>query len=238
MCPARSLRAILPLVCLLGLAPPVISQDFVKGTVTADNLNVRDKPAIDAEVIGTLNKGDQVAGRIEGEWVKTMLKNKQFGYFSSQFFSTAKESPRKPVSAGKPGTARAGKARARPAKACELDVAKSTITIDSAELDCQEDVVSGVGYEYCDATLNISAAGNCRQDMQLSMDCEVTLSYALGGQYISTSKKSLQKSVQVALDQGEGSTTVKIRWQPEFAVNKVTKAKLLESECRNPGIVE
>ena len=60
--------------------------------VTTNNLNVRAAPAIDAEVVTQLNRGQQIVATIlDEEWAMTYADNNVPVYFSAEFINVVSD---------------------------------------------------------------------------------------------------------------------------------------------------
>ena len=80
------------LVNFLLLAGTANARTICIAEVATNNLNVRAAPAIDAEVVTQLNRGQQIVATIlDEEWAMTYADNSVPVYFSAEFISVVSE---------------------------------------------------------------------------------------------------------------------------------------------------
>ena len=80
------------LVNFLLLVGNVSARTICIAEVATNNLNVRAAPAIDAEVVTQLNRGQQIVATIlDEEWAVTYADNNVPVYFSAEFINVVSE---------------------------------------------------------------------------------------------------------------------------------------------------
>tara|TARA_B100000029_G_scaffold450086_1_gene473808 strand:- start:92 stop:412 length:321 start_codon:yes stop_codon:yes gene_type:complete len=80
------------LVNFLLLVGNVSARTICIAEVATNNLNVRAAPAIDAEVVTQLNRGQQIVATIlDEEWAMTYADNNVPVYFSAEFINVVSE---------------------------------------------------------------------------------------------------------------------------------------------------
>ena len=80
------------LVNFLLLVGNVSARTICIAEVATNNLNVRAAPAIDAEVVTQLNRGQQIVATIlDEEWAMTYADNNVPVYFSAEFINMVSE---------------------------------------------------------------------------------------------------------------------------------------------------
>jgi hypothetical protein len=105
------------------------------------------------------------------------------------------------------------------------------LTIDSADLDCDEDFVDG-GFSRCTVEISISLfVPRIYADLMkdyIDVDCEASVSFETANGFPTSDRASESTSVYFAA--GTGSESIEIDFDP-FSTSPIVRARIDDVEC-------
>ena len=189
--------------------------------VTADNLNVRDKPSIDSYTISTLQKGERiVAVPTYRGWFMVLFAGEPFGYVSSDHITIVKV-----FSSDDEVLYYRDEDRMK----CDADSASLNLNITNVEFHCKKDLFRE-SYESCRTLFDVSISSDCDESMTAYVDCETEFSYETKEGLLPVSS-SASSTDSIHIINGRGSAQTIVSWQMRVMLDKVVRVKLKDSSC-------
>jgi len=190
--------------------------------VTADSLNIRERPNSEASVIGTLEKGQTIIGsHTYNGWVMTIATGR-IGYVSGDHVKLLRV-----LSTGSDEDTE---------EKCNSDTANLDLKITNVDFDCDKSF-SGYGFRSCNANINVSINSDCDEDMSASVWCDAEFSYRRNDSYLS-SYDTESTSSTVYISYGSGQTYLDISWHPFLRSEPITKVQLADVSCRISSVYD
>ncbi|WP_457570621.1 SH3 domain-containing protein [Desulfovulcanus sp.] len=196
--------------------------------VKANSLNIRLLPTTKSKVIGSVKKGDQLVASTTSTpgWLLVHTKENMPGYISEDYIELIKKIP---TSDNKN---KYGQNNTKEKSNANTPIL--SLSIDDVDFDCEETFLGDdneYGFDSCDVNVSVSISSNCDKDLYVTVDCEAEFIYKTrNGFFEQTDSENKSKSIYV--NNGHGSSTIKINWSPFDITDPVTSVQLKDCICR------
>ena len=171
--------------------------------ITVDALNVTDQPSTEGNVIGKLNKGEQVtASPAQSGWAITLFHGETPGYFSTDYMKVIRV-------VYSEGLYTLG-GQEEEIK-CNAESAKLDLGISNIDFKCKENLINE-RYKSCSAWFNVAVSSDCNERMSAIVDCEAEFKLETedGVEPYQVSESGLGT---IYLNYGRGNGKIKVNWQ-------------------------
>lgn len=213
-------------VLLALVALPASADSYMVYRVTADSLNVRQRPTTSSPVVGSVQKNERVVGLMPKNGWAMIAHEGVMGYVSIVYldlidFIDDGSSDGYGRSGGYGGYEEEEKCGARDASV-RIDVSVS-------DFDCDEGIFSE-GFEDCEARFDVTLRSDCDESMRAEVSCTGTVGYETKDGILerSTTETGWEST---RLSYGRGSTTVNLAWRFSTIFDPVVSARLKDGSC-------
>ena len=197
--------------------------------ITANSLNVRDRPSTEGNVIGKLKKGEQViASPTYSGWAMTLIHGKNPGYFSTKYMKIIKI-----ISSKDSSTLYGGEEEIK----CNAISAKLSLSINNVDFKCKENLF-GEGYESCSAWFDVAISSDCTKSMRANVACNAEFKYETKYDFMPYRTASETVSDTIYLRFGRGNGRIEVNWQPMAYFENVIMVKLNDGSCSITSIYD
>jgi hypothetical protein len=197
--------------------------------VTAQELNVRAGPSPETAIVTKLLQGQRLLVRPgDGPWanVVVLVDGKMVeGWVNRSYITAAVPNGVAPAPAVPPNVF------AQPPAVSPGFSYPDPLTIDSADLDCDEDFVDG-GFSRCTVEISISLIvpriyADLMKDY-VDVECEASVSFEAADGFSTTDRD--RESASVYFSGGTGSESMEIDFDP-FSTSPIVRARIDDVEC-------
>jgi uncharacterized protein YgiM (DUF1202 family) len=189
--------------------------------ITADSLNVRDQPDTKGNVIGKVNKGEQIiASSSRPGWAITLFHGETPGYVSTEYMkvvriiysedSSAFDDHKKKVK-------------------CNAVTAALGLNNSKIDLKCEENL-SGDGVKSCVAWFNVSISSDCNERMSAIVDCDAEFKYETQDG-VTPNQVSESGLGTVYLVYGRGNGLIQVPWSSAAILEPVISVQMNTGSC-------
>ncbi len=189
--------------------------------ITGDSLNVRDQPNTKANVIGKLNKGEQVtASPAQSGWAITLFHGETPGYFSTDYMKVIRV-------VYSEGLYTLG-GQEEEIK-CNAESAKLDLGISNIDFKCKKNLINE-RYKSCSAWFNIAVSSDCNERMSAIVDCEAEFKLETedGLEPHQVSESGLGT---IYLNYGRGNGKIKVNWQSGVILDPEINVQVNNGSC-------
>lgn len=185
--------------------------------ITAESLNVRDKPSANSNVIGTLKKNENVVATYyrNKKWLLIIYKGKT-AYISSRYAKTL----------------RIINDESSSNEACNASNSDVELNIQNRQFKCKESILGDDGYKSCTLYLDVTGSTSCMNQLHAFIYCEVSYEYKSDQTSIIKGKGFTNGNYDFYIDNGYGSTFVELFWKPGSILEKVYSVKVKDAHCQ------
>ncbi len=207
--------------CISAFGNAVYATTEIVVEITANSLNVRDRPSTKGNVIGTLKKGEQViASPTYSGWAMTIIHGKNPGYFSTKYIKIIKF-----ISSNDSSTLYGGEEEIK----CNADSANLSLSISNVDFECEKNLFSEE-LKSCSAWFDITIRADCSESMRAKVDCDAEFKYEIKDDFMPYRTASETSSDTIYLRLGRGNGRIEVYWRP-MAFAQVIKVKLNDGSC-------
>ncbi|WP_375748396.1 SH3 domain-containing protein [Vibrio sp. HN007] len=184
--------------------------------ITAEKLNVRDKPSTTASVTSQLQKGQTLfALPVTKGWAIVYLKGKKLGYASSKYMRVLRKHYFDENGEDKPK--------------CNADTAALKISITDTNFECQRSIISKEIVS-CSVYYNVALDTTCNEFMVADVNCSAEFIYETENGIL-PSQGGETITQRIYLDYGHGNSRLEVNWNPLLIGDKLTRVKLTDGSC-------
>lgn len=222
------IRFVRAMTLLFAAAPSAAQAPPSLAVVAAQELNVRAGPSPETAIVTKLLHGQRLLVRPgDGPWanVVVLVDGKMVeGWVNRSYITAAVPNGVAPAPAAPPNVL------AQPPAISPGFSYPDPLTIDSADLDCDEDFDGGFSECTVEVYVSLSVPGIYAELLKdyVDVECEASVSFETADGFPISEQES--ESTSVYLSGGTGSETIEIDVDP-FSMDPIIRAKIDDVEC-------